>query len=112
MLAILLLSACFDAGPDADTGSGTVGTGSPTWGSYYGSCETADTTTLVVSAEQLGEPLAILVEFETSAWIQVGFEPDPTMPSFALVSRNDEGIWLMCPAGASQWHVSWASAPG
>lgn len=107
LTSILFLLACDDTDAPGPAGASS----SLSAGSVYGACASASQN--VVTAEELGEPVSILVEFETpNGWVPVGFEPAPSITSAPTVRRTDEdGIWLECPdSGVSGWHVAWVSA--
>jgi hypothetical protein len=84
----------------------TSATGSPAWSSVYGDCGTG--TQNIVTADDLGEPLAMLVEIEVpNGWVPLSLSLDNL--STPLLYRTAEGgLWLDCPEGSFGWHVSWA----
>lgn len=99
---LLLLAACFEEGSSV----GAVST--PTWHSVYGECTVG--TILAVSAEDLGEPVSLLVEIErTSGWIPITYSPWDDLSSPTIYRTEDGGLALACPQGSSGWHVAWGS---
>ncbi len=107
ILSILLLSLAAGCDDGDDTGA-TTSASSGGAHSTYGSC--GNTIVNIVSAEDLGEPIAYTVEIDNpSGWVPVALTPDQTS-SPVLYRTDDGGLWLRCPTGSTQWHVGWISA--
>jgi hypothetical protein len=96
---LLALLAC----DDQATGTSAPG---PAYSSVYGDCPETGRV-VAVTAEDLGEPVAMYIEFESpNGWVPYGTTTD--LNTANVVRTEETGLSLNCPSGSFGWHVSWA----